>query len=520
MPKLTVDTREVSVPPGATLLDAARSLGIRIPALCYADGLPPHTSCLVCVVKVHGLKRLVPACAFPARDGLVVESDTPEVHAARRTALELLMGDHLGDCVGPCVSICPTKMDIPRLMDHLRAGRIRDALITAKEMMALPAILGHVCPAPCENGCRRALVDEAVAIRDMHRFAAEADLASDNQYLPECAPKSGKSVAIIGAGPAGLSAAWYLLQQGHAMTIYDDRDEVGGQLRYGVEPSRLPRAVLDGEVGLVAKLGAQFRMQQRLGVAFSLADVRRDHDAVLLAFGDVSPDLAAALDLPLAGKALKMHGYAVPSPLNGIFAAGSAIAPSRFAVRAVASGRAAALTVGHFLAGKPQEAAKDFVIHMGKLDPEELQVLMASVNSGPKLKLPSGATVTVEQGRAEAARCLQCGCLKEKSCRLRQYATEYGAQAAKYKGDRRRLQLEHNHPDAVHEPGKCIACGVCASIAKQAGEPVGLAMARRGFNVRVTAPFNKSFADALQKSAAQCAAACPTAAIALRRKPS
>jgi NADH dehydrogenase/NADH:ubiquinone oxidoreductase subunit G len=145
---------------------------------------------------------------------------------------------------------------------------------------------------------------------------------------------------------------------------------------------------------------------------------------------------------------------------------------------------------------------------------------MASVNSGPKLKLPSGATVTVEQGRAEAARCLQCGCLKEKSCRLRQYATEYGAQAAKYKGDRRRLQLEHNHPDAVHEPGKCIACGVCASIAKQAGEPVGLAMARRGFNVRVTAPFNKSFADALQKSAAQCAAACPTAAIALRRKPS
>jgi ferredoxin len=187
-------------------------------------------------------------------------------------------------------------------------------------------------------------------------------------------------------------------------------------------------------------------------------------------------------------------------------------------VRAVASGRSAALAIGRFLSSKPQETMKDFVIHMGKLDAEELKVLMASVNAGPRLQPASGVTITNEQAGAEAARCLQCGCLKEKTCRLRQYAAEYGAQAAKYKGERRRLQFEHSHPDAVHEPGKCISCGVCASIAKQAGEPIGLALARRGFNVRLHPPFNKSFAEAVRTSAAQCAEACPTAAIALRRK--
>jgi NADPH-dependent glutamate synthase beta subunit-like oxidoreductase len=90
----------------------------------------------------------VPACAYPAREGLEVDSASPEVHAARRTALELLIGEHLGDCVGPCVSICPAHLDIPRMLAQLQAGQLREALITAKQTIPLPAVLGYICPAP------------------------------------------------------------------------------------------------------------------------------------------------------------------------------------------------------------------------------------------------------------------------------------------------------------------------------------------------------------------------------------
>ncbi|MGD0093040.1 MAG: 2Fe-2S iron-sulfur cluster-binding protein [Planctomycetota bacterium] len=514
MPKLTIDNRAVSVSVGATLLHAARAAGIRIPTLCYYDGLPPLTSCLVCVVRVQGLKRLVPACAFPARDGMVVESETPEVHSARRTALELLIGDHLGDCIAPCAGICPTKMDIPRLMAQLKAGQARAALMTAKELMALPAVLGYVCPAPCENGCRRAQVDAAVSIRLLHRYAAETDLASTSPYLPPCKPASGKKVAIVGAGPAGLSAAWYLLQAGHACFIFDDHDEPGGQLRYGIEPAKLPRAVLDAETALVGKLGAQFRMKQKLGAAFSLAELRRGHDAVLLATGEVSKEAAAALGFELAGRALKAQGFVLPGKLDGIFAAGAALAPGRMAVRAVAAGRLVAVALGQFLAGQPIAAAKEFVIHIGKLDPQELQILMAGVNPGPRLIPDPAQPLTPAQAAGEAARCLQCGCLKEHDCKLRQYAAEYGVQAAKYKGERRRFERNTEHPQAVFERGKCISCGRCVQIAGQASAAPGLAYVGRGFNVRIGVPFNEKLTTALGGVAAECAKACPTAAIA------
>lgn len=108
MARLTIDGREVSASPGATVLDAARQLGIEIPALCHLDGCDPSTSCLVCVVRVNGSDRLVPACATPAADGMAVESDAPDVREARKLALELLLGDHLGECLAACQRVCPS----------------------------------------------------------------------------------------------------------------------------------------------------------------------------------------------------------------------------------------------------------------------------------------------------------------------------------------------------------------------------------------------------------------------------
>jgi ferredoxin len=230
MPTIAIDQREIEVPAGATVLDAARRLGISIPSLCFREGCDASTSCLVCVVKIDGNSRLTPACATVAVEGMRVESETVEVHAARRTALELLLSDHLGDCLAPCFFACPAEMDIPTMLRQIAAGDLRGAIATVKRDIALPATLGRICPAPCEKACRRRGLDGAISICQLKRFVADADLATGDPYVPLCEPKSGKTVAILGGGPTGLAAAYYLARFGHHPTIFDENAQLGGRL--------------------------------------------------------------------------------------------------------------------------------------------------------------------------------------------------------------------------------------------------------------------------------------------------
>ena len=153
--------------------------------------------------------RLVPACATPVAEGMQVESETDEIHAVRRSTLELLLSDHLGDCVAPCSFGCPAKMNIPQMLRQIAAGQFREALITVKADIALPAVLGRICPAPCEKVCRRGNLDRAIAICELKRIVANVDLDSAEPYLPPCRAASGKRVAIVGGGPAGLASAYY-----------------------------------------------------------------------------------------------------------------------------------------------------------------------------------------------------------------------------------------------------------------------------------------------------------------------
>ena len=296
MPRIVIDGVEVQVEEGATILEAARKAGLEIPTLCYRAGLPACTSCLTCVVKVDGADRLLPSCATAAREGMVVESETDQVRKARRMALELLLGDHLGDCLGPCQVACPAHMDIPTMIRQIADGRLADAIATVKEHIPLPAALGRICPELCEKACRRGAHDAPLAIRLLKRHVADVDLASDRPYTPICAPASGKRVAVIGAGPAGLSAAYYLLRDGHEVAVLDEREQPGGMLRYGVSEERLPRGVLDAEIGLIEQLGAQFCPARRVGTDVSLEELRQEFDAVLLAIGEPDEAGAARLD--------------------------------------------------------------------------------------------------------------------------------------------------------------------------------------------------------------------------------
>ena len=520
MPRLVVDNREVEVNDGATVLDAAGKLEIQIPTMCFLAGYKPSTSCMVCVVKVEGTRGLVPACATIAKDGMRVETNTEDVRQARTAALELLLSDHVGDCMGPCHVTCPAKMNIPLMIRQIAAGNVRGAIVTIKKDIALPAVLGRICPAPCEKACRRKAFDEPVSICLLKQYAADVDLQSAQPYLPGCKIGQNKRVAIVGAGPAGLAGAYYLLQKGYGCTIFDDHEKPGGMLRYGVSEEKLPREVLDKEIALIEKPGLEFRGQTRIGITLSMEDLRRDFDAIFVAAGEVQNDDGKWLCLEKSVNGIVINRNTYETNLQGVFAGGDAVGKRRLAVRAVAHGKEAAAAIDRYLSGEVVTGpTREFNSHIGKLKEGEMENFMIGVSESPPVTVSrEGDGFSNEQARAEAARCLHCDCRKAEACKLRQYAYEYGARQGRYKGERRLFIQRVQHPDVVYEPGKCIDCGLCIQVASEAGEDLGLTFIGRGFDVQVAVPFGRSIAEGLKHAASKCVAACPTAALAFKNK--
>ena len=306
MVKLTIDNRPVEAPAGTTILEAAAKVGIRIPTLCHLAGREPATSCFVCVVQIEGRRELSPACATRVVAGMVVQTQSDDVRRARQMALELLLSDHAGDCVGPCTLGCPAHLEIADFIAALRGGEGRSAAGIVLRALALPATLGHICPGFCESACRRKSLDEAVAIRELHRFAAETDLAVPAPYDPSCATATGWRAAVVGAGPAGLAAALHLRQVGHECTVFEAQNELGGALRSGVSKARLPRAILDAEIGRLRRLGVKFETGRQLGGSLSLDRLRADYGAVLLALGTQSSGGPADPRAERSGAAMDM----------------------------------------------------------------------------------------------------------------------------------------------------------------------------------------------------------------------
>lgn len=520
MPTITIDGQSVTVPEGATILDAARKLGIEIPTLCYREGLPPQTSCMVCVVRVEGTEGLVPSCAMVVREGMVVESETEEVRSARRMALELLLSDHLGDCLGPCQLACPAAMNIPQMIRQIVSGDRDGASRTVRERIALPAVLGRICPAPCERACRRGSHDEPVAIRLLKRWVGDGDIARGQAWAPAPAPPSGKHVAVVGAGPAGLAAAWRLAGLGHAVTIFDEREGPGGGLRE-IEQERLPKIVLDAEIQTIIDLGIELRSGMRVGRDVMLDDLRRDFDAVLLAVGKIDAHAAAALGVPFDRQGLQADRGTHTSPLDGVFVAGSAQSPSRMAVRALAGGHEAAEAIAQYLAGETvTPPGRLFNVTMGRLDDHTAARMAADASDRPRI-VPAGGDAegfNDEEATREGLRCLHCDCRGLDKCLLRRYAIKYGADTVAFKGERRSFARESTHPVIIYESGKCIACGLCVRIAEQYQEELGLTFIGRGFTVRTAVPFGETLARGLRRAARECAEACPTGAIVLRKE--
>ena len=488
MIELTIDGQIARVSEGTTVMEAAAALGISIPAMCHNGDLPHFTSCMICLVK-DGAGRLLPSCTMPAAEGMTIVTRDEEIREARKTALDLLLSDHVGDCEAPCQLSCPAHMDIPEMNRHLAAGDFDSAYEVVIRDIALPSILGRICPAPCESACRRRPIDGAVGICLLKRAAGDEKIYdlrltiddSQESGKPTRTSEPGRHIAVIGSGPHGLSAAWYLSRMGYGVVIFDRNEEPGGALRYSIPDEKLPREVLDREIERIRESGVIFQMNREIGTP-ELEELRREFDAV------VEP-----LD-----KAPKM------------------------AIRASALGKDAAVRTDQLLRGVPVTGEKrKFNSRFGKLmDEEQAEYLKESIPG--VTVIPSGGIhqgYSREEVMAEAARCMHCDCRKLGNCLLRDYSDEYEADQKRFQGPARKPVIKIiQHDVVVYEPEKCIKCGICVRITEEHREELGLTFIGRGFDVTIGVPFGATLNEGLARTAILAAEACPTGALSKKKE--
>lgn len=286
--KIKINGKEFTGNKGETIYELCSRNGIEIPTLCHDPRLEPYSSCYVCVVEIEGARGLQPSCSTKINDGMVIHTENGRVKTSRKMALDLLLSNHYADCMGPCKQTCPAGVDVQGYISLIDKGMYSEAVGLIKEVNPLPAICGRVCVRPCEDACRRNLLDEGapVGIDYLKRFAADTDLQKAQEHFkPEVAPSTGKKVAVIGGGPGGLSAAYFLQQKGHQVDIFDGNPKPGGMLRYGIPEYRLPNDLLDKEISRITDLGANLYSGRKLGKDLSYKEIKDKYDATVLTIG-------------------------------------------------------------------------------------------------------------------------------------------------------------------------------------------------------------------------------------------
>jgi NADPH-dependent glutamate synthase beta subunit-like oxidoreductase len=513
MVKLKIDNRTVEVQPGTSVLQAAKSIGIEIPTICYIEETEHFTSCMICLVKDAGNGSFFASCSTPVFQGQDIITNDEETIESRKAALELLLSEHVGDCEAPCQLVCPAHMNIPLMNRLIAKGDFAKALEVVKRDIALPSILGRICPAPCEAGCRRKQVDEAVSICLLKGFVGDENLKSGKPFQPQMLPLSGKKVAIIGSGPAGLAAAWYLQQKGHQTVIYEKNDRAGGDL-LKIEDEYLPSEVVDLEIATIKSVGVQILLNENVDdVRF--AEFQKEFDAIVVATGTLKEgDSIFGLKSAKTGIVVDKSSYLTSVPK--VFAIGNSLRGSKLAVRSVGQGKEVATVIDNFfktdeVKGYPER----FNSKYGRLAESEFVHYRKDSESGPREKAGSEG-FSREAAIREAKRCMHCDCRNPESCVLRELSDRYNAVQKRFQSEERFHVEKFIHREGiVYEPSKCIKCGICVRLTRQHQEEFGFTFIGRGFDVKVGVPFNESIQKGLEKTAAIVAKACPTGTLAM-----
>jgi len=513
MIKLSIDNHSIEVPSGTSVWQAAKSAGIDIPTMCYLDGTEHFTSCMICLVKDAKNGRFFASCSTPVHEGQILISSDAETIESRKAALELLLSEHVGDCEAPCQLVCPAHMNIPLMNRLIAKGDFVKALEVVKRDIALPSILGRICPAPCEAGCRRKQVDEAVSICLLKRFVGDEDLKSGNPYRPQQTELSGKKVAVIGSGPAGLAASYYLQLKGHQSVIFEKNSQAGGELLQ-IDQNILPAADLEQEVAQIVATGVEIRFNETIDES-RFAELQTEFDAVVLATGTVSAGKALfGLKTSKAGVEVDKNSYQTSRPK--VFAIGNSLRASKLAVRSVGQGKEVATVIDNYfktaeVSGYPERFNSKF----GRLAEIEFIQYLKDSETAPRQKAGTEG-FNREAAIREAKRCMHCDCRNPESCVLRELSDRYHAVQKRFQSEERWNVEKFIHREGiVYESNKCIKCGICVRLTRQHQEEFGFTFIGRGFDVKVGVPFNESVQKGLEKTAEIVAKACPTGALAM-----
>ena len=667
--KLTIDGKIIEAQEGTTILNAASQNGIKIPNLCYDGRVELYGACGLCTVEIEGNPKLLRACSTKVADGMVVYTQTERIKKSRKVALELLLSDHDGDCKAPCSKACPAGTDCQGYVGLIANGEYKEAVKLIKEKLPLSASIGRICPHPCEKQCRRQFVDEPVSIAFLKSFVGDIDLNGDT-YIPEIEPETNKKVAIIGGGPAGLTAAYFLRQKGHSVTIFEQMEKMGGMLRYGIPEYRLPKAILDKEIKLIEDMGVTFKNNVNIGKDITFDELKNDYDATLIAIGawnsskmrvqgedlegvwggiDLLREVAlgnkvelgknvavcgggnTAMDacrtairlgaenvyviyrrtkdempadpqeileseeegviykyltnpIEFTGENGRLNGVILQkmmlgepdesgrrrpvaidgeteeialdsvimaigqypnlngfesleatrrntisadesrftTSLNGVFAVGDATNKGAdIAIVAIGEAQKASVVIDRYLNGEIVGYKKPYFVErdsksidyskfekiarakMPHMTPADRKTNFKEVNFG----------FSEEQAKAEAMRCLECGCHDYYECKLISYANDYDVNPSRFAGEKHHRNNENANDLIARNTDKCILCGLCVRVCEEVVGKSAIGLIGRGFNTVVEPELNKNLADTDCISCGQCVALCPTGAL-------